>query len=80
MPTYKWERGPGIEPKWLILDENRVIVRQIIDRGPSYGQERFEVSGGGHFSKHPSHSKAEIEAEGSLTPEEVLRVRAAEGA
>jgi hypothetical protein len=43
-----WEPGPGIEPKWLLRDENGVILWQIVDRGKDYGGERFIVSAPGH--------------------------------
>lgn len=65
----KWQRGPGAEPKWLILDESGVILRQIVDRGQGFANERFYVSGDGHeFSMHSSCSEAKAAAEASLDP------------
>jgi hypothetical protein len=61
-----WQRVPTTA-NWVLPDASGMILRQIVDRGQGFGDERFIVSGPGHvMSEHASLAEAKAAAEASL--------------
>jgi hypothetical protein len=61
----RWQRAPGIPNDWMILDDDRVILRLVANRGEGYG---FVASGPGHHDDkaHASIGDAMDAAEATL--------------
>ncbi len=62
----RWQRAPGTRNDWMILDDERAILRLVADRREGYG---FIASGPGHHDdkSHASTEDAMAAAEATLT-------------